>query len=122
MDIKDGKLVWRRNGKFVDTTKGKHKDLGNGRGIVELGPEEQAEEEAARKEKLARKGKSLSDVETSSSSESSSDEDSEEEREQEEAAHHYGGDQSSKKKHMALMSSAGWQDALLRKTVRPNTW
>ena len=38
--IVDGKLVWDRNGKPVDTSKRKHKDAGHGRGIVDIEDDE----------------------------------------------------------------------------------
>lgn len=35
-----GRLRWNKTGKLVDTSPGRHKDLGNGEGIVEMGEEE----------------------------------------------------------------------------------
>lgn len=130
IDVKEGKLYWRRNGKPLDTTKNKYKDLGHGQGIVELGPEEQEERRRLKQEKKqARKdaaaydsdASSISSASSSSSSSSSSSDsasDSEEEREEKEAARHYGGD----KKKRQMLSSKNWMDALLRKTVSQNTW
>lgn len=120
VDIHKGKLYWRRNGKPVDTTKGKHKDLGNGQGIVEKGEEEQQEEarlrQARREERAAQRGGSVRSISDTSddSSVSSSDEDTEEEEERKHDAEHYGAGEKSKKK---MLSSKGWTDALLRKTV-----
>ncbi|KAH7099857.1 hypothetical protein BKA62DRAFT_272973 [Auriculariales sp. MPI-PUGE-AT-0066] len=36
----EGKLVWARDGRFVDTRRGYHKDAGEGRGIIDIDPEE----------------------------------------------------------------------------------
>jgi hypothetical protein len=126
VDVTDGKLIWRRNGKPVDTTRGKHKDLGHGRGIVELGPEEQEEEARLREERRQARAherghdaaRSLSSPSSSSSSSlSSSEMDSEEEEEQKREAAHYGGDKSKKQKRLGMLSSKNWGDALLRKTI-----
>lgn len=129
VDIKDGKLYWRRNGKRVDTAKGKHKDLGHGRGIVELGPEEQEEQERLRRERKEqrrigsanRSSSSLSSSSSGSSSSSSSSDSEEEEQEKAEAAH-YGAELSKRRKRIGMLSSKGFMDHLLRKTVRPSTW
>lgn len=129
VDIKDGKLYWRRNGKAIDTTKGKFRDLGHGQGIVELGPDEQAEQERLRRERgeNRRAGggggstSSLSSFSSSSSSSSDSSDSEEEEREKSEAAH-YGAELSKRRKRIGMLSSKGWMDHMLRKTVRPSTW
>jgi hypothetical protein len=117
VDIKDGKLVWRHNGKYVDSTKGKCRDLGNGRGIVELGPEEQEAVKKEKEERLAAKGKKARSDSDSSSSSSSSDEDDDEEKDNNDKAAHYGGDENSSKKSNIF----SW-DAMLRKTIGENTW
>lgn len=129
VDVKDGLLVWRRNGKPVDTTKNRWRDLGDGRGIVELGPEEKEEIQRLRRERATRRGKPLnnSGSETSSSSSSSSDDDDEDSLDQDEDGHetkkaqaaHYGGDQS---KSLGKFTTAGLWDRVLRKTVSENTW
>lgn len=36
----NGKLVWASDGRPVDTKRGFHKDLGNGRGIVDINPDD----------------------------------------------------------------------------------
>lgn len=103
----------------MDTTKGKHKDLGHGQGIVDLSSDEMKEIKADKKEKRERRGSSYSSSSSSSSSsESSSDMDSEEEKEQEDAKKRYGADDKKK----GAFTSKGWQDALMRKTVGANTW
>ncbi|CAO1629380.1 unnamed protein product [Sympodiomycopsis kandeliae] len=128
VDIKDGKLYWRRNGKLVDTAKGKYRDLGDGQGIVELGPEEQEEQERIRQERreqrrMAGGTRSVSSLSSSdSSSSSSSESDSEEEERAKEEAAHYGADLSKRKKRVGMLSSKGWMDHMLRKTVGPSTW
>lgn len=131
VDIKDGKLYWRRNGKPVDTTKNKYRDLGGGQGIVELGPEEQAEQERLRRERRQHRRmqagssgslSSMSSMSSGSSSSSSDSSDSEAEAEEKEEAAHYGADLSKKKKRIGMLSSKGWMDAMLRKTVQANTW
>lgn len=43
VDVKDGWLVFCRNGKYVDIVKNCWRDLGNGNGIVEFGEEEKVE-------------------------------------------------------------------------------
>lgn len=123
VDVKDGRLIWRRNGKPVDTSRNRWRDVGHGRGIVELGPEEQEELKRQREENAARHGKSLSD-DSSSSSSSSSDDSLLEDNDTEEkaAAHHYGGESSKSKHHINKFTTAGMWDNLLRKTVRDNTW
>lgn len=125
VDIREGKLYWRRNGKLVDTTRGKHKDLDDGRGIVELGEEEQEEQRRMREERQQRRrvssSSSLSSM-SSSSSTSSSDRDPEEEAEIKEQARHYGGGESKKSRRLGMLSSKGLMDGLLRKTIGTNTW
>lgn len=121
VDIKEGKLHWRWNGKPIDTAKNKHRDLGHGRGIVELGPEEQ--EELSRMKEERRQQAASDDSSSFSGSSSSSDpSDPEEEEEVQKAAQHYGGDKPKKHKHLGMLSSKGFMDALLRKTVQANTW
>lgn len=110
VDVKHGKLVWRRNGKFVDTSRGKHRDLGQGRGIVELGEEEQ-KEEAARLEQIARqRGGSVSSLE------------SEMESEEQAEAQHYAGRHEGVRRHFDILTPSAWADMLLRSTVNANTW
>lgn len=121
VDIKDGKLHWRWNGKPIDTAKNKHRDLGHGRGIVELGPEEQ--EELSRLKEERRQQAASDDSSSFSGSSSSSDpSDPEEAEEVEKAAQHYGGEKPKKHRHLGMLSSKGFMDALLRKTVQANTW
>ena len=124
VDVKDGRLVFRRNGKYVDTTKNRWRDLGNGNGIVELGEEEKAELRRQREERAARRGHKLRDDDTSSSSSSSDDAglDSEEEEDAKQRARHYGGDESQPKKGLKSFTPAGFWEKLLRKTVADNTW
>jgi D-hexose-6-phosphate mutarotase len=124
VDVKDGRLVFRRNGKYVDTTKNRWRDLGNGNGIVELGEEEKAELRRQREERAARRGHKLRDDDSSSSSSSSDDDglDSEEEEDAKQRARHYGGNESQPKKGLKSFTPAGFWEKLLRKTVADNTW
>ncbi|CAO1618822.1 unnamed protein product [Parajaminaea phylloscopi] len=119
VDIKEGKLYWRRNGKPIDTTKGKFKDLGDGQGIVELGPEEQAEEERIKRERLAQRRASSDSVSSFSSDSSFESAMSDEEKRE---AKHYGAELSKRRRRIGMLTSKGWMDALLRKTVQGNTW
>lgn len=127
VDVKEGRLVFRRNGKYVDTTKNRWRDLGNGKGIVELGEEERAELKRQREERAARRGRKLRDNDDSSSSSSSSSSeddglDSEEEESAKQRARHYGGNESKPKKGLKSFTPSGFWEKLLRKTVADNTW
>ncbi|CAD6890805.1 unnamed protein product [Tilletia laevis] len=123
-----GKLFWRRNGKYVDTAKGKHRDSGNGRGIVDLDEDEQAEEAEERKERKRQVGATESDLETSDSSDSSSDSSSDEEGDKFDRrlakmdAAHYGADDPTAKHKVSALKIKNWPELLLRKTVSDNTW
>ncbi|GAC72032.1 hypothetical protein PANT_6c00034 [Moesziomyces antarcticus T-34] len=128
VDIQDGKLVWRRNGKPVDTKRNKHKDLGKGRGIVDIGEEEQQELRKDRERRALQRGVSESSLDSyldgSSSSSSSSSSDGEEmsKDERTQAAKHYQSKRSGKSRHLDALNSANWSDMLLRKTIGNNTW
>lgn len=121
VDIKNGKLYWRRNGKAVDTTKGRFKDLGDGQGIIELGPEEQAEQERIKRERLEQR-KARASLDSGSSISSISSFDSAVSDEEKREAKHYGAELSKRRRRVGMLTSKGWMDALLRKTVQSNTW
>lgn len=128
VDIQNGKLIWRRNGKPVDTKRNKHKDLGDGRGICDLGEEEQEEAREQRKQQAMERGASGSSFDeqvdgSSSESSSSSSEDGEmTSKEKTEAAKHYQSKRSGKSRHLDAFKSSNWSDMLLRKTIGNNTW
>ncbi|CBQ72805.1 conserved hypothetical protein [Sporisorium reilianum SRZ2] len=128
VDIQDGKLVWRRNGKPVDTKRNKHKDLGKGRGIVDIDQEEQQELHKHRERRALQRGVSESSLDSyldgSSSSSSSSSSEGEEMSKDERAkeAQHYQSKRSGKSRHMDAFNSSNWSDMLLRKTIGNNTW
>jgi len=108
--IVDGKLVWAKDSRPVDTTRGRHKDLGNGLGIVDATPEEF---EAARQR---------GEIPSSGSDSSLSDASSVLSRD----AHHYA--QAAPKKSgivakvKAHVDPKAIMDNLLRKTLNANTW
>jgi len=103
----DGKLRWARNGQLVDTTAGRWKDAGGGKGIVPLThPEPTA---------LQRRHSFDS---TALSSSASGDEANQ-------AMHYYTGGNISKnpiKRVLWNFTLRGIMDRLLRKTIRRNTW
>lgn len=125
VDIEDGKLVWRRNGKPVDTRRNKHKDLGKGRGIVDIGEEEQKELCKESERRALERGVSESSLDSyldGSSSSSSSSSEGEEMSKDEKAdeTHHYQSKRSGKSRHLDALNSSNWSDMLLRKvSLRP---
>lgn len=128
VDIRDGKLVWRRNGKPVDTQRNKHKDLGEGRGIVDIGEEEQQELRKTRERRALQRGVSESSIDsyldgTSSSSSSSSSEGEEMSKDEKtKEANHYQSKGSGKSRRLDALNPSNWTDMLLRKTIGNNTW
>ncbi|TKY86241.1 hypothetical protein EX895_005066 [Sporisorium graminicola] len=128
VDIQDGKLIWRRNGKPIDTKRNKHKDLGKGRGIADIGEEEEQELRKDRERRALQRGVSESSLDsyldgTSSSSSSSSSEGEEMSKEEKaEEAQHYQSKRSGKSRHLDAFNSSNWSDMLLRKTIGNNTW
>lgn len=128
VDIEQGKLVWRRNGKPVDTKRNKHKDLGKGRGIVDIGEEEQQELRIDRERRALQRGVSESSLDSyldgtsSSSSSSSSDGEEMSKNEKTKIAKHYQSKRSGKSRHLDAFNSSNWSDMLLRKTIGNNTW
>ncbi|KAI0788657.1 hypothetical protein C8Q75DRAFT_243476 [Abortiporus biennis] len=104
----EGKLRWARNGELVDTTAGRWKDAGGGRGIVPLDhPEPSALQERT------------SFVEGSPTSSLS-------EGEVADAMHYYSNQHMSKNPLKRLLwrnfTLRGLMDRLLRKTIKRNTW
>ncbi|SPO26977.1 uncharacterized protein UTRI_10442_B [Ustilago trichophora] len=128
VDIENGKLIWRRNGKPIDTKRNKHKDLGKGRGIVDIGQEEQQELRKDRERRALQRGVSESSLDSyldgTSSSSSSSSSDGEEltKEERTKIAKHYQSKRSGKSRHLDAFNSSNWSDMLLRKTIGNNTW
>lgn len=131
VDIEDGKLIWRRNGKPVDTKRNKHKDLGKGRGIVDIGEEEQQELRKDRQRTALQRGVSESSLDScldgssssySSSSLSSSDDEEMSKEEKNSAAKHYQSKRHAKSTKLDAFNSSNWSDMLLRKTIGNNTW
>ncbi|GAC94444.1 hypothetical protein PHSY_002015 [Pseudozyma hubeiensis SY62] len=128
VDIEDGKLIWRRNGKPVDTQRNKHKDLGKGRGIVDIGEEEQQEIRKDRERRALERGVSESSLDSyldgtsSSSSSDSSDGEEMSKGDRTQAAQHYQSKRSGKSRHLDALSPSNWSDMLLRKTIGNNTW
>ncbi|EST04833.1 IQ motif, EF-hand binding site [Kalmanozyma brasiliensis GHG001] len=128
VDIEDGKLIWRRNGKPVDTARNKHKDMGKGRGIVDIGEEEQEEIRADRERRALQRGVSESSLDSyldgtsSSSSSDSSDGEEMSKDERKDEAKHYQSKRSGKSRHLDALSPSNWSDMLLRKTIGNNTW
>ncbi|PVF94853.1 hypothetical protein CPB86DRAFT_712372, partial [Serendipita vermifera] len=106
----DGKLRWDRNGQYVDTSPGKWRDAGEGKGIVPVDEDE---------------GSITAPPPTATRSDSASSSSSEEEAL---AAQHYQG----VKKQTNLnffqriwkdrFTTKGLMERLLRKTVQKNTW
>ncbi|KAL9932992.1 hypothetical protein V8E36_008247 [Tilletia maclaganii] len=123
-----GKLFWRRNGKYVDTAKGKHRNSEKGQGIIDLDEDEQEAEKEARKQRKREVGATESDLESSSSDSSSSDSSSDDEGDKFDKklakidAQHYGASDPSKKRKGEAFNAKNWPDMLLRKTVSDNTW
>lgn len=107
-----GKLVWAKDSRPVDTARGRHKDLGNGLGIVDATPEEF---EAA---------KLRGEIPSSSGSESSLS--SSRRSSLERDAHHYTlarpNDSGLKAKIKSHVDPKAIMDRLLRKTLNANTW
>lgn len=130
VDVENGKLIWRRNAKPVDTKRNKHKDLGKGRGIGDIDQDEQNQIREDRKRRALRRGVSESSLDSfldrsssssSSSSDSSDDQDLSKEQ-RTEAAKHYQSKRSGKSRHLDALSPSNWSDMLLRKTIGNNTW
>ncbi|WAQ80869.1 hypothetical protein PtA15_1A207 [Puccinia triticina] len=107
----DGKLVWAKDSRPVDTARGRHKDLGNGHGIVDATPEEF---EAAKARGEIASSDSDSSMSSSASSILSRD------------AHHYAQATPQKSGVVAKLKShvdpKAIMDNLLRKTLNANTW
>ena len=128
VDIQHGKLVWRRNGKPVDTSRNKHKDMGKGRGIVDIGDQEQQEIRKEKERRALQRGVSESSLDSyidgtsSSSSSSSSDGEDMSKDERKQEAKHYQSKRSGKSRHLDAFNSSNWSDMLLRKTIGNNTW
>ncbi|KAI7962198.1 hypothetical protein MJO28_000292 [Puccinia striiformis f. sp. tritici] len=109
--IVDGKMVWAKDSRPVDTARGRHKDLGNGLGIVDATPEEF---EAAKQRGEIPSSDSDSSLSSGASSVLSRD------------AHHYA-QAGPKKSGMAAkvkshIDPKAIMDNLLRKTLNANTW
>lgn len=103
---KDGKLLWAKNNQPVDTSSGRWKDSGDGRGIL---PETAQD----RPERVRRD--SFETVSSFGSLDS----------EQENQAWHYADDSDGTKKHSFLrryFTLSGLTNRLLKKTVSRNTW
>lgn len=116
-----GLLVWARDRRPVDTTRGKHKDLGDGRGIVDASEEEV---KAAKD-----RGELPNSDDSSSSSSESSFEDHDTKKKASEDAHHYGSGKTEGKmtltekfKENFSLSPKHVMDRLLRSTLNQNTW
>ncbi|KAA1127485.1 hypothetical protein PGTUg99_037188 [Puccinia graminis f. sp. tritici] len=109
--IVNGKLVWAKDSRPVDTAPGRHKDLGNGLGIVDATPEEF---EAAKERGEIPSTDSDSSLSSSASSVLSRD------------AHHYAQATPQKSGIAAKIKShvdpKAIMDNLLRKTLNANTW
>lgn len=103
----EGKVRWAKNGRLVDTTAGRWKDAGVGRGIVPLThPEPTA---------LQRRDS----FDSASAASSSSNDDANQ------AMHYYAGGNMSKnpvKRFLWNLTLRGIMDRLLRKTIKRNTW
>lgn len=109
--IVDGKLLWAKDSRPVDTARGRHKDLGNGLGIVDATPEEF---EAAKERGEIPSSGSESSLSSAASSVLSRD------------AHHYAQATANKSGIAAKIKShvdpKAIMDNLLRKTLNANTW
>ena len=106
----EGKVRWSRNGDLVDTTAGRWKDAGDGRGIVPLSyPEPTA----------PRRRTSFVTPSRRSSSSGFADQ-------VETAMHYYAGDKLPRNRFKRLIwrnfTLRGLLDRLLRKTLKRNTW
>lgn len=104
-----GKLVWAKDGRYVDTARGRHKDLGNGLGIVDA-TDEEFKNAQMRGEIPSSSSSSLSSVASSILSEH---------------AHHYarpGKQTNVKSKLKSHFHPNSIIDTLLRKTLNVNTW
>lgn len=110
----EGKLRWARNGELVDTTAGRWKDQGDGKGVVPL---EHPEPTA-----LQRRHSFVAPSSSYSASSSSSISGGETEQ----AMHYYVGRELShnpiKRVLWRNFTLKGLLDRLLRKTVKRNTW
>ncbi|TFK92774.1 hypothetical protein K466DRAFT_479925, partial [Polyporus arcularius HHB13444] len=112
----DGKLRWARNGQHVDTTAGRWKDAGGGKGIVPFDDPTPGTSTLATRHSFA--PSSSSSPASSTSSLSGEDED---------AAMHYVGLQKESKNPVKRVlqknfTIRGLLDRLLRKTIKRNTW
>ncbi|RPD81910.1 hypothetical protein L226DRAFT_450567, partial [Lentinus tigrinus ALCF2SS1-7] len=110
----EGKLRWARNGQLVDTTAGRWKDAGGGKGIVPYDDPSPGTTSAPRHSFTA--PSPTSDSSTSSLS-----------GEEEDAVMHYVGLQKQSKNPVKRMlqknfTLRGLLDRLLRKTIKRNTW
>ncbi|KAI0361321.1 hypothetical protein OH77DRAFT_1390395, partial [Trametes cingulata] len=113
----DGKLRWARNGQLVDTTAGRWKDAGGGRGIVPY--DEPGGDSEPRDSFSAPSPSSSSNSSSSSSSSISRDADAE--------MMHYVGLQRQPKNPVKRVlwknfTLRGLFDKMLRKTIKRNTW
>lgn len=113
-----GRLRYRRNGELADTSPYRWTDLGEGRGI---GPLSEKEAQDARAAAAARRSSSESSSASGSEwSRYSSDGDSDAE---EEAAAHYSNARTNNTRNpLQKLSTGGWTNKLLRKTIASNTW
>ncbi|KAI0080309.1 hypothetical protein K474DRAFT_1590167, partial [Panus rudis PR-1116 ss-1] len=110
----EGRLRWARNGRLVDTTAGRWKDAGGGKGIVPLDhPEPSALQQRT-------------SFASASSSGSSGNHASISEEEADAAIHYYAGKNLSKNPIKRILwknfTLKGLLDKLLRKTIKRNTW
>ncbi|KAG8812156.1 hypothetical protein FRC17_002166, partial [Serendipita sp. 399] len=112
---KDGKIRWDRNDEFVDTSPGKWKDAGDGKGIV---PDDEKADEESGKPKTAKLAEVVSSVTRSESSSSNV---------ANQAKHYEGGKQDQDLNALQRFwkerfTAKGLTQRVLRKTVRKNTW
>lgn len=108
-----GLLRWAKNGELVDTTAGRWQDSGDGSGIIaydgvkaDLRPSRRTSFELD-----PNPGRSSGDVAARS--------------EDKDATHYVGADRERnpvKRWYKKHLTTRGWTDTLLRKTVRRNTW
>lgn len=117
---KDGQLYWKRNGRKLDTAKGRWEDLGGGRGIGRKGekdnlppPPDPAEDTSS--------GSSASSLYSSSDSGVDNTDDGAELRRFKKQHYHQKPDDS-ESKHSYWTSPRAVMDVLLRKTINSNTW
>lgn len=112
----DGKLRWARNGQLVDTTAGRWKDAGGGKGIVPFDDPTPGASTTANRHSFT--PSSSSSPASSTSSLSGDDEN---------AVMHYVGLQKQSKNPVKRVlqknfTIRGLLDRLLRKTIKRNTW